>query len=88
MIDINNLSVTERREILNEFYSTETGQLFIDFTESMNDIVRFHEDNGTYDAISADIQKYKKLVKLAKIAKDTETQFLNRLITVQLILKN
>ena len=88
MIDINNLQVTERREILNEFYSTETGQLFVDFTESMNDIVRFHEDYGTYEYISEDTQKYKKLVKLAKIAKDTETQLLNRLITVQLILKN
>lgn len=73
---------------MNEFYSTETGQLFIDYTESINDIVRFHEQYGTYDDISADTKKYKKLVKLAKIAKDTETQLLNRLIMIQLILKN
>lgn len=88
MIDINNLSVTERREILNEFYSTDTGQLFIDFTESMNDIVRFHEDNGSYNDIISNHKTYIKLIKLTKTMNDIETKLLNRLITLQLILKN
>lgn len=82
MIDVFNLPTEDRREILDKFYKTDIGQLFIDYKESFIDIIFLYERYDGYDKIQDTPKAYKKLVELNKNNENIEQKLINKLIFV------